>query len=267
MFRLATKLVLKSAGRYRPQIRYASKTTDTVLTAYSRVTVDEAEKRLGFLFDRFEKQAIPVSRMLAEATPAISGLEETQIKETKENVYNRIIEFVEGEGYPTEYNEDFKEANVNDLVLQIILPILTAFRRQTGRELRLRREKEIISVDSETGGYQEFVVVDMIGVGNRKFVFVLEAKKSSVGEAMRQCLLAMKDIGENNGGGVVYGFVTTGEEWKMVRYEGGVFAQTHKFQALFENMEQGKEKWMKESSIVVDCIHEAFRSGGFVVEN
>lgn len=45
--------------------------------------------------------------------------------------------------------------------------------------------KEIISVDLETGD-QEFVVVDMIGVRNRKFVFVLEAK-SAVGEAMRQC--------------------------------------------------------------------------------
>ena len=39
-------------------------------------------------------------------------------------------------------------------------------------------------------------------MGNRKFVFALGAK-SAVGEAMRQCLLAIKDIGENNGGGAV----------------------------------------------------------------
>ncbi|RPA91443.1 hypothetical protein L873DRAFT_1794845 [Choiromyces venosus 120613-1] len=226
MFILATKLAARSAGIYcfRPQAYSPCRAMGTALfrqkklttyrkykTAYSNVTRDEAERRLGFPFEKFERQAIPVSRMLAEATPAIDGLRKDEIKETKENVYHNIIEFLEGEGYPTESTEDFNEANVNDLVLFIILPILMAFTRMMGRDLRLRREKEIISVDSETGGYQEFVVVDMIGVGNRKFVFVLEAKKSSVGEAMRQCLLAMKDIGENNGGGVVYGFVTTGE--------------------------------------------------------
>ncbi|RPA92374.1 hypothetical protein L873DRAFT_1750523 [Choiromyces venosus 120613-1] len=147
----------------------------------------------------------------------------------------------------------------------MLIPILTAFRRKTGRDLVLRREKEIIGMDSETGGYQEFVLVDTIGMGNQKFVFVVEAKKSSLGEAKRQCLLAMKDMGDHNGGGVVYGFITTGEQWQMLRYDGTDFTQTIKFFVLSQNMRQEKETWMKESSIIVDCVHEALRSGGFVV--
>ncbi|RPA92424.1 hypothetical protein L873DRAFT_1817612, partial [Choiromyces venosus 120613-1] len=267
MFRLATKLALKSAGiyRYGPQVHYASRAMGT-LTAYSKVTMQEAEKRLGFMVREFEKNAISVSHLLAQYKPEIEGLGKDEIQKTKEQVYDNIVQFIEGEGYPTESDEDFKEANVNDLVLLIILPILTAFRRKTGRNLYLQREKEIIAADSETGGYQEFVMVGFIGVGNQKFVFVVEAKKSSVGQAKRQCLLAMKDIADRNGGGVVYGFVTTGEEWQMFRYDSTVFTQTCKFQALSQNMTQEKGTWMKEASIVVDCIHAALRSGGFVVD-
>lgn len=64
--------------------------------------------------------------------------------------------------HPMESDPDFKEANVSDLVYLIISPILADFRRKTGRRISLLREKEIISIDSQTGGYEEFVAVDMI---------------------------------------------------------------------------------------------------------
>ncbi|RPA94614.1 hypothetical protein L873DRAFT_1700785 [Choiromyces venosus 120613-1] len=106
--------------------------------------------------------------------------------------------------------------------------------------------------------------MDFIVVGGRKFVFVVEAKKSSVRQAKRQCLLALKDIWDNNGGGIVYGFVTSGEQWQMIRYDGMALTQTYRFQVLFQNMGQEKEIWMKEASVIVDCIHTALRSGGLV---
>ena len=78
------------------------------------------------------------------------------------------------------------------------------FKRKAGRNLRLRREKSIIAADKTTGGNQEFVMIDIIGMGCRKFVFLIEAKKSSLGEAKKQCLLAMKNMGEMNGVGGLY---------------------------------------------------------------
>jgi hypothetical protein len=205
--------------------------------------------------------------MLGEAKLEIEGLGRDQVEETKEKVYNQIVQFLGCEGYPTESDEDFKEANINDLVFSILAPIVADFRERTGRNIYLRREKQITALDSKTYGYQEFVLVDLIGLEDEKYVFVVEAKKSSLGEAKRQCLLAMKDMGDRNGGGVVYGFVTTGEQWQMLRYDGTVFTQTHNFLVLFRDMGQEREKWMKEASIVVDCIHAALRSGGFVVDN
>jgi len=36
---------------------------------------------------------------------------------------------------------------------------------------------------------------------------------------MDHCLLAMKDMGDSNLGGVVNGFVDTGNSWRMLRYD------------------------------------------------
>jgi hypothetical protein len=102
-----------------------------------------------------------------------------------------IVDYLEVEGYPSESRSDFKEANISDLVYATIIPIISDFKRQTRCTLRFQREdKEIVSVDSETGDTEAFVLMDLISVANDKFVFVVEAKRSSVGEAMKQLLLA-----------------------------------------------------------------------------
>lgn len=75
-------------------------------------------------------------------------------------------------------------------------------------------------MDSETGGCEEFVVMDVIAIKERNFVFIVKAKRSSIniyiGEAIKECLLAMRDMKGRNGGGVVFGFVTTGDDWRMI---------------------------------------------------
>lgn len=146
--------------------------------------------------------------------------EEDGIKETKETVYRNIVDYLEIEGYPTQSRTDFKEANISDLVYATISPIISDFRRKTKRNLRLQREKEIVSVDSKTSGTEEFVLIDLISVTKDKFVLVIEAKRTSVGEAMKQLLLAMKDARDINDEGTLYGFTTTGDLWQMVTYDG-----------------------------------------------
>ncbi|KAF8428239.1 hypothetical protein EV426DRAFT_714443, partial [Tirmania nivea] len=78
----------------------------------------------------------------------------------KEKVYDRIVEYLDIEGYPTEVNRYFKEANISSLVLYTIGPILNRVRKM-GRNIRLTR---VASVDGETGGSEEFVVLDYITV-------------------------------------------------------------------------------------------------------
>jgi len=201
--------------------------------------------------------------MLGEAKGGIEGLGMDAIRRVKEKLYDLMLDHLEIEGYPTEADPDFKEANISDLVLFIISPIISDFKRKTGRKVSLLREEEVLSRDGETSGYEEFVVVDTITVLEEMFVFVIEARRSSLGEAMKQCLLAMKDVRDNNGGGRVYGFVTTGESWRMLGYDGTSFALTEKIEVLFEGMYRDKERWMSDYSVIVDCMNVALSDESF----
>ena len=116
--------------------------------------------------------------------------------------------FIDVEGYP-DAPHDIKEANINDLVVFALYPILLAFQKNSLRHLRLQREKEIRSVDSTVHGLEEFTVMDCISKNNQKFILVVETKRISVRDARKQCFLAMRDMYDNNGSkGTIYGFLT-----------------------------------------------------------
>ena len=60
-----------------------------------------------------------------------------------EGGYGRIVDYTEGKGYPYGENEDFTEANVDDVVYCILISIVSAFRRKPWRYVRLMREKRL----------------------------------------------------------------------------------------------------------------------------
>ncbi|KAF8431499.1 hypothetical protein BGX38DRAFT_1334265 [Terfezia claveryi] len=94
---------------------------------YSKMTVQDTEERLGFMMQTFESEAVAVKDMLGKFKDDTLETGSGNLK-TKEKVYDRIMEYLEAEGYPTEAEEDFKEANINDLVYGIISPIIADFR-------------------------------------------------------------------------------------------------------------------------------------------
>ncbi|KAF8534865.1 hypothetical protein BDD12DRAFT_809008 [Trichophaea hybrida] len=123
--------------------------------------------------------------MLANVKYSLGGECPDAILKTKERVYDNIVEYLAIEGYPTEGDPDFKEASINHLVYATISLVLGNFIRMTGcKSIQLRSEKEIVSTDGtgETGDTEEFVVVDLISVENKKFVLIIEAKRSSLGQ-------------------------------------------------------------------------------------
>ena len=234
------------------------------ITSYSSMPLLDAEKRLGFMLDEFESTAVPVNTILATIQQECETPRADAISNVKEKVYDAILQYLDIEGYPSASNADFNEANISDLVLYIIGPIMSGAKSHTGRKIRLRREKEIISTDFETGGREEFVVLDLISITKRNYVLVIETKRSSLGEAMKQCLLSMKDMRDNNGVGQVYGFITVGESWRMLSYDGISFKVTRKMYVLFEGIEEEKERWMKDYSVLVECMYVALSNGGMV---
>ena len=81
-------------------------------------------------------------------------------------------------------------------------------------------------------------------------MLIVEAKKVSLGEAKKQCSLSMRDMRVNNGGGTVYGFITTGDGWRMVSYD-GTFMITEKMELLFDTMDEDKQRWMEDYFVYV----------------
>ncbi|KAG0130309.1 hypothetical protein HOY82DRAFT_609519 [Tuber indicum] len=102
------------------------------------MSIPEAEKRLKLGFDL---PGIPVKKLL----------------EGKNVLLGQKVG-----GYPTEANPDFKEANINDIVVSTIYPLLALFKNEIMLNLRLSREKEITPIYSSTSGMEEFVVMDRI---------------------------------------------------------------------------------------------------------
>ena len=47
---------------------------------------------------------------------------------------------------------------------------------------------------------------------SEKFIFIVEAKSRSLGQAVKQCVLAMQDMEDSNSEEKLYGFITTGEQ-------------------------------------------------------
>jgi len=220
--------------------------------SYSKVPQEQLEKRIGTtMIDLYSKMISPED-MLAQAGYCSNN---NTMKATKDEVYKGIVRYLAVET-PLVDHKRFKEANVCDLVLQIILPIICDFKQNTGRErVTLFREQNLLYEDSKVGGHEGFIVVDMIsGLGERNIL--------TTSAAMGQCLLAMKDLGDSNKGGIIYGFVTTGDVWRMLSYDGATFQVTDKLFVMFDLMRNDKDKWMRNFSLVVDCIYAALSNGG-----
>ena len=223
----------------------------------------DADERLGIRIESLAPGEIGVSELLASLgyRPKEDGLD-ANIMKTKEKVFDHITEYLDVAGYPTEAVPDFKEASVNHLVYATIAPILRDFIRRTECEsIRLRFKKKIVFTDGAAGGTEEFALMDLVSLMEEKLIFIVEVGRSSLGQGLKGHLPSMKGMW---GGGEVYRFVTTGTQWRMIRY-GETFRITKPMQVLIPEMGKNKELWMEGHSIVVDCVNVALSRG--IVKN
>lgn len=96
------------------------------------------------------------------------------------------------EGYPSGVSIDFKEANVHDLIVDVIGPIISEFTHLTGRKVLPRGEKELTGADSQTADYQEFVIIENKSPREESLVLAIKAKRSSLGDGIRQSESSIK---------------------------------------------------------------------------
>ena len=153
----------------------------------------------------------------------------------------------------------------NYLIYSILSPILTEFIERTGRkEVQLQCDKAICLVGSEEiAPKSDFVIVDLSDAKEERIILIVQKRRDSWAESMKQCLIAIRDAHvKNKCTGLVYGFVTNGEHWRMFVYNGTTFLKSGEMKAFFEAMESQKDRWMFCCSLIVDCIYLALRKGG-----
>ncbi|KAF8435196.1 hypothetical protein BGX38DRAFT_1262709 [Terfezia claveryi] len=256
-------------GKKRSSMQQGKKPKAKSSKSYTKFTIPDIpdiDKRLGIRFETLQHNLIPVQDMLDGQSKALG---EDAIDEIKRRVYENIIDHIDAEGYPAEDIANCDIANINDLVYAMIVPIISNFSRKTcPKSLHLQREREIIALGSdaeaEAGRVEESIVMDLISIKEDRVVIVIEAERSALHQAMKQCLLSMFDMRGYNGSGKVFGFITRGVWWRMMSFDGTLFQVTTKFKVMHEFMRDGYEKWKKEFSVLVDCMVLALSQGGMV---
>jgi hypothetical protein len=216
------------------------------MTSFSNVSQGEAELILGFWFYEFYYSQIPIEQFITITAP----------EQLKKEIFKRLIDCIESEGFPEATILPMNESVVTDNVGLILQAKVSHCKRTMKRDgLILSREKQIISKDEQVGGNMEFVTMQEINVEKTRYALVVETKRDSLGKGLIQLLLALKSMWDiNNDQKLVYGLVTTGITWQLVTYDG----QTSTL--LFGNMGEQEDRWLKNNTQILDAIYSILLS-------
>lgn len=97
---------------------------------------------------------------------------------------------------------------------------------------------------------EEFVVVDLILVEQERFIPIAEAKRYSLEQAIKQCLLLMKDMRDKDGGGEVQSTVSL-QQGKAGKCSNTIEGMV----VLFPTMAEDKNRRIKDCPTLVDCLN------------
>lgn len=225
------------------------------IISYGSITQKDAELRLGIRLSRLVGESLDIEEMIK--------LDDKNLSNLKDLIFNRLADALDSEGYPEASIEPFKEIVVTDFIGEVLRPIIANFKRnENNQNIMLTREKEIISIDGQTSGNMEFIVIDTISVKKDRYMLIIEAKRDALGKGLVQCLLSLKDAYENNNDNkCVYGFVTTGIDWQLIKYNGNNDIKiSNKITLLFAGLQFKKELWIKNNSYLIDIIYQIIKN-------
>jgi hypothetical protein len=218
----------------------------------SHISQEEAEKILGFKLKQFYYSQTLIERFITKTAP----------EELKKKVFERLIDCIESEGFPEATIAPMNESVVSDNVGTVLIAMVSYYKRTMHRnDLELSREKQIISKDERVGGNVEFIVTQEINVENNRYVLVVEAKRDSLGNGLKQLLLSLKCMWDvNNDQKMVYGFITTGINWQVVTYDGQTWKFSEPSTVLIGNMDGQEDRWLKNNTQILDVIYSILSS-------
>ena len=212
-----------------------------MITEYAKMTQAEAETKLNISIDKLP--TISLEEMLGSIPKVSSSL--------KCLVYEKIV----GSStlkYPTGLPESgWVTPKAGDLVLFAIMPVLSDIICTFELKAAMYRAQ---TMDKE---FQELEGTTLIKLAEERHALIIEAKQNNTLSGLKQLLLGMKDVVEHSGPArkVYYGYTTTGAAWRMVDYDGKDFRISPEMHLVFDGLAENKDKWLKDYSKVIDCLH------------
>jgi hypothetical protein len=222
------------------------------ITSFPNVSQEEAEVILGYELREFYDCQIPIEQFITTTAP----------QELKKEIFKRLIDCIGSEGFPEAIILPINESVVTDNVGMILITMVSYCKFTMNRnDLKLSRERQIISIDEQVGENMEFVIIHNINAGHTRYVLVVEAKRDSLATGFIQLLLSLKSMWEiNNDHKLVYGFVTTGIDWKLVTYDGQTWKLSERSTVLIPNMRKKEDQWLKNNTQILDVIYSILLS-------
>ena len=208
------------------------------------MTREAAEKKLNISIDKLP--IVPLEEMLGPIPEISRGI--------KEEVYRKLVKPSGACRYAAPPGSNWKGPNDGDLFFFAITPVLFDIVFTFGLQAKFYRAE---AIDEES---QEREGMNLIKFREERYGLVIEAKQDNTWSGLKQLLLGMKDVAEHSGPvrEVYYGFTTTGVAWRMVDYDGKDFRISTEMDLVFDGMAENKDKWLKDCSVVVDCLHFGF---------
>ncbi|KAJ3221106.1 hypothetical protein HK099_003778 [Clydaea vesicula] len=184
--------------------------------SYSSFTEDQAVARIKKDFADIFNSLVQIEELVDFSSVTHKTV---NIKDT---LYEDLCICIEVEDFPGAATKSSKEVNVNDMVFLILV--------------KIKRENDRAK---ESGGFEEFVIVDTISEIPEEPILVVDSQN-------------VYDISNKPS----YGILSTGVSWSFIKYSDNDIVVSEEVTAIFPRMSQQKKRWFDQNSKVIDIIYK-----------
>lgn len=173
--------------------------------------------------------------------------------ELYKDVYERLKAILRTHSYPHGLSSESNKTTYVDTLLFTIVDYVNRELTMNPKILLIKEYDVRMVYDSDILlGKLDYAIVELSNRKKQACLLIVECKKENVDAAVKQCLLALKQIYSDR---PVYGCCTTAEDWNFIMFNGEDFRIIHKKNVIFPHMDEHEGLWMKNCTFIIQIIY------------
>ncbi len=173
--------------------------------------------------------------------------------ELYKDVYERLMAILRTHSYPHGLSSESNKTTYVDTLLFTIVDHVNKELAMNPQILLVKEYDVRMVYDSHIfWGRLDYAIVELSNRKKQACLLIVECKTENVDAAVKQCLLALKNIYSDR---PVYGCCTTAEDWNFIMYNGEEFRIIHKRNVIFPHMDEYEDLWMKNCTFIIQIIY------------